>query len=150
MKKLMNKKGFTLVELLAVIVILAVIILVAMNAVLPAMEESRKGTFKTEVEVYAKAAGTYYTTNLGAGDSTLTAAGGCVSIDKLHGKYVEKNSDDYSGSVKIEISGGKTTYKVWLSNKVYQVSGKTLAEVENDPTTNIVVYTADASTNCGA
>ena len=39
--KSFNKKGFTLVELLAVIIILAIIILFAMPAVINVMEQSQ-------------------------------------------------------------------------------------------------------------
>ena len=37
-----NKKGFTLVELLAVIVVLAIIILIAMPSVMSAMDKARR------------------------------------------------------------------------------------------------------------
>ena len=46
MKKL-NKKGFTLVELLAVIVVLAIIIIIAMPNIIRAMNNARMGTFIT-------------------------------------------------------------------------------------------------------
>lgn len=49
MKKL-NKKGFTLVELLAVIVILALLIVVVANTALPAMNNAKKNS----LEVYAE------------------------------------------------------------------------------------------------
>ncbi len=45
-----NKKGFTLVELLAVIVILAIIMVIALPAVMTAMNNGRKNAFK----VYAQ------------------------------------------------------------------------------------------------
>ena len=44
MKK--TNKGFTLVELLAVIVILAIIMIIAIPAVLETMQSARKKTFK--------------------------------------------------------------------------------------------------------
>ena len=46
MKK--NKKGFTLVELLAVIVVLAIIMIIAVPQVLNAMDDARKSTFTIE------------------------------------------------------------------------------------------------------
>ncbi len=64
-----NKKGFTLVELLAVIVILAVLIVIAMPSVLKIMENARRSAFETEVKSYLKAAQTQYATNL-AGNAT--------------------------------------------------------------------------------
>lgn len=42
----LNKKGFTLVELLAVIVVLAIIMLIAMPSVLGTLNDAQKGTFK--------------------------------------------------------------------------------------------------------
>ena len=50
MKKLLNKKGFTLVELMAVIVILAIIMLVVANRVGEAMKNSRTNSFVMQVE----------------------------------------------------------------------------------------------------
>lgn len=49
MKKL-NKKGFTLVELLAVIVILALLIVVVATSVLPALNNAKKSALKTYSE----------------------------------------------------------------------------------------------------
>ena len=49
MKKL-NRKGFTLVELLAVIVILAIVVGITMVTILPTLENSRKKAFDTAVE----------------------------------------------------------------------------------------------------
>ena len=45
----MKKKGFTLMELLAVIVLLAVIALIAIPILLSIIEKSRKGAFKDSV-----------------------------------------------------------------------------------------------------
>ena len=61
MKRNINKKGFTLVELLAVIVILAVLALVAMPNVTRLMNDSRKNAFITEVENFVTYAQTSYT-----------------------------------------------------------------------------------------
>ena len=49
MKKL-NKKGFTLVELLAVIVILAVIMVITIPTVLGSMDKAKESAFATAVE----------------------------------------------------------------------------------------------------
>ena len=61
MKNKLNRNGFTLVELLAVIVILAVLALVAMPNVTKLMENSRKNAFVTETIEFAKQATTAYT-----------------------------------------------------------------------------------------
>ena len=49
MKKL-NRKGFTLVELLAVIVILAIVVGITMVTILPTLENSRRKSFDVAVD----------------------------------------------------------------------------------------------------
>lgn len=104
----MNKKGFTLVELLAVIVILAVIILVAINAVLPQMAKARKNAFADEIMNYAKAAETKYVSDSQdedaiVGDVGSSGAGLCYNLKTpdygLHGEYVTKNDNSYTGII---------------------------------------------------
>jgi len=51
-----NKKGFTLVELLAVIIILAVIVAIAVPTVSNVIKESRREAFKNSVHSYVRAA----------------------------------------------------------------------------------------------
>ena len=51
----MKSKGFTLMELLAVIVILAIIALIAVPIVLTIIRDSNKETNKRSVDMYAKA-----------------------------------------------------------------------------------------------
>ena len=58
-----NKKGFTLVELLAVIVILAVVILIAVTAVVPRMNKARENAFVDEALVYIRAGKEAYISN---------------------------------------------------------------------------------------
>lgn len=53
MKKL-NKKGFTLVELLAVIVILAVVMVITIPTVLGSMGEANKSAFESAVKAVQK------------------------------------------------------------------------------------------------
>ena len=119
MKKLMNKKGFTLVELLAVIVILAVIILVAMNAVIPQMEKARKSSFETEIQTFAKAAETYFT-SAAMSDSSALTDGSCVSVKYLRENYVNKADNKYIGAACIKYN----LVYITISSGVYQFSGK--------------------------
>ena len=135
----MNKKGFTLVELLAVIVILAVIILVAINAVLPQMAKARKNSFADEVINYGKAAETAYVSS--DMEDTLKEGediniGICFELKDLHGEYVTKNDDHYKGIVVLKRTDdptkqGKNLYMrfVYLaSNKlVYNSTDKNTA-----------------------
>lgn len=55
------KKGFTLVELLAVIVVLGVIALIAVPTILDVVEDSRKGAFKDSASGLLESAELYYT-----------------------------------------------------------------------------------------
>lgn len=52
----MNKKGFTLVELLAVIAILAILVIIALPNVLNLYNDAKKGSFQTEVQTIYKTA----------------------------------------------------------------------------------------------
>ena len=60
MKKI-NSKGFTLVELLAVIVIMGILMMVAIPSVTRTIENSRKDTFVDIAKSYANAARTQWT-----------------------------------------------------------------------------------------
>jgi prepilin-type N-terminal cleavage/methylation domain-containing protein len=76
MKK--SNKGFTLVELLAVIVILAIIMIIAIPAVLQTMQSARQKTFKEYVtKVYTAAQNSYLS------DTTLAGAGNGKGVDTI-------------------------------------------------------------------
>lgn len=129
----MNKKGFTLVELLAVIVILAVIILIAINAVLPQMERARKNAFADEVMNYAKAAESKYVTEAQEEDFEGDITSGiCYSLDKLHGEYVTKNDTKYDGIVIIVKRSNSNIYDKYAFIK----SSKYHYNTPMDSTTN--------------
>lgn len=55
-RKMLNRKGFTLVELLAVIVILAVLLLMVLPRALETMENARQGIFENEVKTFIRQA----------------------------------------------------------------------------------------------
>lgn len=147
MKKLnlKNKKGFTLVELLAVIVVLAIIILIAMPSVLSSMEKARKNSFAVEANEVIRSAQTAYADAVMQGKSGNTF---CISYAYLKKGFLEKNDGSYHGSVKLEIdpSTGTTTYTLWLSNNNYIITNK-----QPDITTEKVdpKSSNDASDNCG-
>ena len=76
MKK--TNKGFTLVELLAVIVILAIIMIIAIPAVLQTMQSARQKTFKEYVtKVYTAAQNSYLS------EKTLSGSGTGKGIEDI-------------------------------------------------------------------
>ena len=137
----LNKKGFTLVELLSVIVILSVIVLIATNAVVPMADSARKQVLAMEANTLVKAAQTLYIQD----NSGSTA---CYSYDELiNSGLIEKDDENYTGSISIEVGeDGNYTYKIWLSNGQYMING-----VSPDVTSDDVEASADsASTTCSA
>ena len=123
--KRLNKKGFTLVELLAVIVVLAVLVLIATTAVVPRMNRARKEAFKTEVSTIYNAALEYFAMS----ELTATPAT-CADYSKLVPDYLAakglsgyqikiKKAEDNNGNIienkyDITIDDGKN-YRVALT-----------------------------------
>lgn len=139
--KIVNKKGFTLIELLAVIVILAILILLAMPSVLKLTENARKSAFETEAESIITAAKTKYSQDMLNGTNPQS----CYSLDDLS-DVVDKNFTEsgYSGSVQINVTDSKATYKIWLSNGKYLIDGEDSGKIKGNATT----ATTAASDNC--
>ena len=81
-----RKKGFTLVELLAVIVILAVVILIAVTAVIPRMNKARKNALVDEALMYLNAAKESYVFN-----DDIDNGASCINISELNDKYIKKS-----------------------------------------------------------
>ena len=139
--KNINKKGFTLVELLSVIVILSVIVLIATNAVVPTSDRAKKQVLAMEANSLVKAAQTLYIQD-GSSNSK------CYTYEEIiNSGLIEKNDDAYTGSISIEKDeSGNYVYKIWLSNGQYMISG-----ITPDVTSDDVVASADnASTTCSA
>ena len=70
MKKLREKNAFTLVELLAVIVILAIILVIAVPTITNTIKESKKSSFETSAKLIISSAETEYLTRQALGEST--------------------------------------------------------------------------------
>ncbi len=105
----MNKKGFTLVELLAVIVILAIIALIATPIIMNVVDNARLEAAKRSVEGYAKALESSYYIELMAGED--------VDITKV--------TPDYSGAQV------NCTTKTTENNKV-KLEGCTVSSYNKD------------------
>ena len=137
--KNLNKKGFTLVELLSVIVILSVIVLIATNAVVPMADSARKQVLALEANTLVTVAQTLYVQN-NSSDSA------CFSYEELlNAGLIEKEDESYTGSISIERSSdGGYSYKIWLSNGQYIINGIT-PDVTSD---DVEASAENASTTC--
>ena len=126
MKRINNKKGFTLMELLAVIVILSVLILLAMPAVLRLMENAKKNAFITESQEILKIANTAYADKIAKGE-TVTE----ITLEELKTEgYTDKDFSSTSGKVEFERdANGVITSKLTYSNETYSVSEATMDEI---------------------
>ena len=103
-KKNKNKKGFTLIQLLAVIVILAVILVIAIPRILDVIETSKKDSFKTSAQLIADSAEKKYVENkLNNIDEEIT----CENVSKLSKEDYEscKITFDNEGNAKVTIEG---------------------------------------------
>ena len=98
-----KKNGFTLVELLAVIVVLAIIMIIAIPNVLDAMNNARRNSFVLYLEKVYKDVKTQYTSDSGL-SGTISGPGLYVySISKEDLGYETKGS--YAGYILVDASG---------------------------------------------
>lgn len=129
-KNITNARGFTLVELLAVIVVLAIVILLALQAVMPALSSAKKQVFALEANGAIEAAQTYFMNNnlTGSGQSLPVNDGGarCVPIQTLiDGGFSDLDPESYSGRVLVKKSGNIYVYNVSIQkDKTLMVTSK--------------------------
>ncbi len=102
--KRLNKKGFTLVELLAVIVVLGIIMVIATQQVGKAMNNSRANAFVESYQMIAKQVNTYLASDE---DPVCADATACAKAYNL--------SSDYTLTVAVSTDDGHTSqYKITL------------------------------------
>lgn len=116
----LNKKGFTLVELLAVIVILALLIVITANTVLPMMNKSKQNAMVVYGErVLSNASTSFQADSISAG---LTQPQ-YYSIETLMGQA------DYFGCVKVAYNSTTKKYEynilMYDNNNKMKLEGKT-------------------------
>ena len=99
-----KRNAFTLIELLAVIVILAVILVISIPRILDVIETSKKDSFKSTAQLIADSAEKKYVTNkLNNIDEEIT----CESVSKLSKEDYEYCfvKIDNEGNAKVTIEG---------------------------------------------
>lgn len=146
-----KSKGFTLVELLAVIVILAVLVLVAAPAVTSIIQRSQQNSFKNEILNVVKEFNTAFTeksgkkiekkTGLTAADAAKTAvynvtttgtsAGSykylCMTLsDLVEEQYIKKDlGQSYGGYIQMWVPNtGEPIVYINVTNSAFYLQGK--------------------------
>lgn len=110
--KRLNKKGFTLVELLAVIVVLALLMVVAASSIGSALTNAKKNTLKTEAQkiitnVYQNAYSQYML------NGNMTQLSGYTSVAASGANYLITGKDGkYDFTVKVDKEGDIVSYCV--------------------------------------
>ena len=154
----MNKKGFTLVELLAVIAILAILVIIALPNVLGMFNQAKKDTFTTETKEMVKIAQQQYLATFGKFTRYATAGSAdvpnaatnivpCTSNTTLaNGQYckIDKEAGNLKSFViEFKASDGQVdtikandgTYKYELTGGNYDATKVTATEIGATTTT---------------
>ena len=148
----MNKKGFTLVELLAVIAILAILVIIALPNVLNMFNEAKKDTFLTEAKTISKNVSNRYISEKMKGNNIteisnsnnpldinnkeltyifeLDEKGNITRLVVSNDEYCIVSNKDYNDLTKEDIKTECTYEEIHniagtLTNKYYEKSGRT-------------------------
>ncbi len=145
----MNKKGFTLVELLAVIAILALLVIVALPNVLSMFNKAKKDIFLTEAKnVYKEVSKKYITENM-RGNKITKVSNNKNKLDMESNNLTYNISLDDKGNIKhFQVSDG--TYCISGSfNNLSELTTDKVTEGEceeyNDNTPETVYCTFDGN-----
>lgn len=156
MKK--NNKGFTLLELMAVIIVLITITLLALFKINRQVEASGYDAFIKDANQIAIAAQTKHDEEVAKSIDGIikddiyngTVEGKvCYSVKQaLMGKYVDKPKGDYSGSIEICYGDDCTyEYKLWLTDGTHFIDGKTKFSNRNAVSESFTSNTKELSCN---
>ena len=141
--KRINKNGFTLVELLAVIVIMGILMMVAIPSISRVIENSRKDTFVDIAKSYANAAKTLWTAD------TLTCEGTVASAVDDGDYYILINTTESARTMLPVLvdQGGKSSWGNRDVNGYVRVHVETVTDNNGEPkrTTTFYVSLSDGT-----
>ena len=126
----MDKKGFTLVELIGVIVLLAAIALIAVPQITKTINRSQEKTYRDQIEALYQASKRYVTEIGPKNTNTFT-----ITLQELMNnqliekgtKVKNKNNEDVSSMIEIEVTY-ETSSKSYLYNCYLRESESTRTE----------------------
>lgn len=136
-----NKKGFTLVELLAVIVILGVLLMIAVPAIQNVIKKSKRNSFESAIKLTLENVETLSSTatvsgNISScyvvfgGEQAMTTAKETTDITLERGSY----GNDTFGIIVVNGEGKGTAY-VNGDNGTYYIEGKNLNDLSTSTPT---------------
>ena len=154
--KMKNKKGFTLVELLAVIAILAILVVIALPNVMGMFNSAKKNSFITEVQTLMSQSETDYVTNTFGANSKSTLFTNDTSVNTTlftgaaatHQQKTLSIQDGESKkyAIKVDKAGKIQTVKVIDGNFCFYVDGTDLQKSDVTPNGVYEVSSSDNAT----
>ena len=140
MKIKKKKKGFTLVELLAVIVVLAIIMIIAIPAVVESMNNAKKGSFK----IYAQRA-LGKTENRDENRKKISNTCYCYTLAGIG----LTSSGNFKGYVTVSLDAKReATYRVTLTDNSYSTKDSTYTDLNTS--SNITDGSGGITSSCAS
>lgn len=136
-----NKKGFTLVELIAVIAILSILLIMALPQLLDSYNDTKERAFIAQVQAIYKAAEKKYISDQFTPDSVSNNATYC------HDNAEEQNDLDLSSDdvlYKIQFTNGKIT-SIIVSDGTYLYTSPSIGDGDYFKVADIVFNDTDVT-----